>query len=561
MVGDFNTFQFNDGYVDVLNTIAGDPAPADEVVKATSDFVNPNLEIIEEEDAAEHYSFEFDGNAQALDHALVTANLAGQVTIEHARNNADFPESYRIDGTRPERSADHDMFVAFLTPQKHFTVSAPDTIAAGSPFDVTVTARNIDGTVDTTYTGTIHFTSSDASAALPADYTFIASQQGVADIAVVLNATGAQTVTVTDTVTASQGTATTTVTCGAAAVDVENSGPVCAGGEVTLSATLTGALPQVPVTYSWTGPNGYTSSAGSPLLSGVTASQAGTYTLVATYANGCVYGGSTQVVVNAAVNATITAPSSVLINSTNNTASVASVPGAVYNWTVTGSSVSSGQGTNSITFPAGAAGTTLTISVSVTSGGCTANASVKSQTDFLDVDPASGYRNFINTIARNSITGGCGAGNYCPSSSITRAQMAVFLLVAKYGAGYVPPVNATSTFDDVDVASPYSKWIEKLYELGITGGCGGNNFCPGSPVTRQQMAVFLLVAKEGSGYLPPDAAGVFGDVPVSSAYARWIEELAARNVTGGCGGGNYCPLNPVTRAQMAVFLTLTFGLQ
>jgi hypothetical protein len=53
---------------------------------------------------------------------------------------------------------------------------------------------------------------------------------------------------------------------------------------------------------------------------------------------------------------------------------------------------------------------------------------------------------------------------------------------------------------------------------------------------------------------------MFGDVPAASPFCRWIEELARRSVVTGCGGGNYCPTAPVTREQMSVFLAVTFGL-
>jgi hypothetical protein len=49
-------------------------------------------------------------------------------------------------------------------------------------------------------------------------------------------------------------------------------------------------------------------------------------------------------------------------------------------------------------------------------------------------------------------------------------------------------------FDDVPASSPFCPFIEELARRGITGGCGGGNFCPGDPVTRQQMAVFLIKA-------------------------------------------------------------------
>ena len=76
------------------------------------------------------------------------------------------------------------------------------------------------------------------------------------------------------------------------------------------------------------------------------------------------------------------------------------------------------------------------------------------------------------------------------------------------------------------------------------------------------MAVFLLKTKEGSGYAPPPATGVFGDVPAGDPFASWIEELYNRSITGGCQAVPllYCPDQPNTRGQMAVFLTKTFGL-
>jgi hypothetical protein len=138
--------------------------------------------------------------------------------------------------------------------------------------------------------------------------------------------------------------------------------------------------------------------------------------------------------------------------------------------------------------------------------------------------------------------------------------MAVFLLKAKHGICFTP-VSCIGAFADVPCTSPFSGWIEQLLWEGITGGCGGGNFCPNSPVRRDQMAVFLLKAEHGSAYVPPPCTGIFADVPCSSNFAVWIEQLFHEGVTGGCGGGDYCPANPNTRGQMAVFLVKTFNLQ
>jgi hypothetical protein len=74
------------------------------------------------------------------------------------------------------------------------------------------------------------------------------------------------------------------------------------------------------------------------------------------------------------------------------------------------------------------------------------------------------------------------------------------------------------------------------------------------------MAIFLLRAKHGAIYTPPSATGLFWDVPTTYWAANWIEQLSAEGITSGCGGGNYCPDNNVSRAEMAVFLVRTFNL-
>ncbi len=149
--------------------------------------------------------------------------------------------------------------------------------------------------------------------------------------------------------------------------------------------------------------------------------------------------------------------------------------------------------------------------------------------DFLDVPQASPYHAPVETIIRDGITSGCGGGNYCPTSPVTRGQMAVFLLRAEHGSAYVPPPATGTIFGDVTVNTSFADWIEQLYAEGITGGCLGGSppmFCPTASVTRGQMATFLLKIYHGTGYAPPAATGVFADVPVSMPLAPWIEEMA-----------------------------------
>jgi uncharacterized repeat protein (TIGR03803 family) len=181
-----------------------------------------------------------------------------------------------------------------------------------------------------------------------------------------------------------------------------------------------------------------------------------------------------------------------------------------------------------------------------------------------DVLPTDPFYPFVCMILGDGITAGCGGGDYCPNDPVTRAQMAAFLLKAKHGRGYLPPI-CTGIFQDVACPGAFAvNWIEDLYNETITAGCSVNPllYCPTSPVTRAQMAVFLLKSKHGSSYQPPACTGIFQDVACPSESANWIEELYHEGITGGCSSNplDYCPDAIVNRGQMAVLLAKTFGL-
>ncbi len=338
---------------------------------------------------------------------------------------------------------------------------------------------------------------------------------------------------------------------------------ICTGGSADIQAALTGTGP-----WSVTWSDGFVQNpATSPATRTVSPASTTIYTVTALADAFCAGSGtgSAEVTVGSSIPApTITAARSAVIGATGLPASTDNHGGSTYEWTVTGGTLVSGQGTAAITFDAGPPGTTMTLEVVETASACVSPAgSTRVQVDFLDVPPSHIFHDFVNTIARNLVTAGCGGGNYCPDAFNTRAQMAVFLLKGSLGSDYVPPPPTGTVFGDVPANSFAAAWIEDLAGRGITGGCGGGNYCPGNSVTRAQMAVFLLKALLGPGYVPPTAVGIFADVPVGSFAADWIEDLYNRNITGGCAANplRYCPSNSVTRGQMAVFLTKTFGLQ
>jgi S-layer homology domain len=181
-------------------------------------------------------------------------------------------------------------------------------------------------------------------------------------------------------------------------------------------------------------------------------------------------------------------------------------------------------------------------------------------TPFADVPAGYWALDNVQSIWAAGITSGCLSSplSYCPEMDISRAEMAVYVERGIHGSTYIPPV-VPLTF--ADTAGIYQYWIEALKADGITGGCGGVNYCPSASITRAQMAIFLLRAKHGSSYIPPAPTGtVWLDVPVTYWAAGWAEELGIEGISVGCSEGRFCPDEPVTRAEMAVLVQRTFSL-
>ena len=116
VVGDMNAFEFNDGYVDVVGTIRGAPAPRDQVVARRGISSTPtSVNLADTTPADVRYTYVFDGTAQVLDHMLASRALLPAVTaFGFVRGNADAPEVWRSDPSRPERISDHDPALVYI---------------------------------------------------------------------------------------------------------------------------------------------------------------------------------------------------------------------------------------------------------------------------------------------------------------------------------------------------------------------------------------------------------------------------------------------------------------
>ncbi len=160
----------------------------------------------------------------------------------------------------------------------------------------------------------------------------------------------------------------------------------------------------------------------------------------------------------------------------------------------------------------------------------------------------------IEKLAAAGITNGCGQNLFCPGQPVTRAEMAVFLVRA-LGA----PPGSGSSFSDVPAGAWYAGSVQRLYELGLTDGCSPTQFCPGSLITRAEMAALLTRATGGS---PIPGPTPFADVSATAWYAGYTTYLAQSGITLGCSTApaKFCPAGAVTRAEMASFLVRAFNL-
>ena len=214
----------------------------------------------------------------------------------------------------------------------------------------------------------------------------------------------------------------------------------------------------------------------------------------------------------------------------------------------------SGNGTVSIALSANLTNLQRIATVTIGSATLTVTQRLSVST-FADVTPDQPFFDPINVMSNMSITSGCSSSppSYCPAGNVTRAQMAVFLVRSAVNGNFT--YTAQPYFTDVPATHPFFKWIQKLRDLGITSGCSATTFCPDDTVTRGQMAVFLIRDRYGATTVfNYPTTPVFSDVPASQQFFNWIQKMAQVGITSGCTATEYCPDDPVTRGQMSVFI-------
>lgn len=175
---------------------------------------------------------------------------------------------------------------------------------------------------------------------------------------------------------------------------------------------------------------------------------------------------------------------------------------------------------------------------------------------FRDRDRAGVHIAAIDCVAWWNVTSGLPDGTFQPGGTVTRGQMATFMTNAILATGGQLPPPGGGFADARDTV--HRRAIERLAAAGVVGGFPDGGFRPNEPVTRGQMATFLVGALEHLAIDAPTLAGQdaprsFLDVPGSTHEARIVLASGA-GIAGGFDDGTYRPADPVSRMQMATFL-------
>lgn len=153
----------------------------------------------------------------------------------------------------------------------------------------------------------------------------------------------------------------------------------------------------------------------------------------------------------------------------------------------------------------------------------------------------------VAALVGQEIIQGCSEDSFCSDQSLTRGQLSSMLVRA---LEFEPDPTAPVAARFVDAAdTTHGEAIETLRRAGIVAGCEEDRFCPGDPITREQLATML---DRALGFPDaPDSGRYFTDI--GGTHAPAIERIAEHGVTNGCGPVSFCPTDELSRAHAAVF--------
>lgn len=207
---------------------------------------------------------------------------------------------------------------------------------------------------------------------------------------------------------------------------------------------------------------------------------------------------------------------------------------------------------------------------------CSGNALI--DYGFLDVSENHAHRDSINCLAHHGVSVGVGDGRrYAPDDQVSRSQMALFMKRSALVAGISLPDPVDHGLTDLgDVSAVVRDAVNQLVSAGMANGQTATQYRPYDKVSRAEMALFILdllansteqVVKEAAGVTLRNSSGEqveiddwFTDVESEPAgdsvgHDRAAAALFELGVASGTAPGTFSPSKPVTRAQMAAFIT------
>jgi hypothetical protein len=158
---------------------------------------------------------------------------------------------------------------------------------------------------------------------------------------------------------------------------------------------------------------------------------------------------------------------------------------------------------------------------------------------------------YINSICAAGITQGIISNNFYPANPVTRDQMAAFMVRTMNGENFTYP--STPYFSDVPATAWSFKYVQKMKQMGISTNAG--SFNPSGSVTRDQMAAFVIRARYGENFTYPSTP-YFSDVPATAWSFKYVQKMKQMGIVTNIGTFN--PSGIMTRDQMAAFISRAF---
>ena len=191
---------------------------------------------------------------------------------------------------------------------------------------------------------------------------------------------------------------------------------------------------------------------------------------------------------------------------------------------------------------------------------------------FTDTPPTHPFWGSIERLYADGYVAGCDSQGprYCPDSTLTRAEGAVFVERGHHGASFDPPAPTSQVFMDVPLSEWFADWVDGLWTDGYTAGCGGSEpgvdliYCPHGQNSRAEGSVFFVRMLHGAAFNPPvPDTPLFDDVPIDAWYAKWVHQAYQDGLIDACAESParlFCPDDPMFRGLAADMMVRAKGL-